>query len=398
MLKVLVRSLRHEVSITAPNRPVADTLAFLRSDPEIEGRWLPRYELVVGMAHGFPSLVLPDGARIEGSDGYLRARLHEWLFGWRQKELLGALVGNGATITTEAGHILLVGDKGQGKTTLLLYLMALGWPVAGWQDLFLSGQLALPNPVPFRIPLGMLDHLPGEAAEIVRAAPSIITLEGSPIYAVCPTAFGHPWNIRSRPVRQVVFVSGNQGGRSRLRRIDWETAMQRVLKAAVLPPANRAGALADIAATMSGAERLELWNGRVEESRRLLQSALHLPKCSLRSMRRAIAFDACKASTASRSLPLKGGGSGWGSEHAPRAAGRKHATTSRMGIPMSLTISMDVGCPSLPRSRHGHASSTRKGTPTPTLPLSGGGSSPPVLLDMRLPCLQAHAARRVGHA
>jgi energy-coupling factor transporter ATP-binding protein EcfA2 len=250
-------------------------LAFLKCDPEIEGRQPPRRELIIEMTHGFPSLVLSPGTTIGGSGDYLLGQLHGLLFGWRQEELPGTPIADCATVTTEAGHILLLGEKGQGKTTLLLYLMALGWPVAGWQHLFLSGQQALPNPLPLRVPIGILNHLPSESAAIVRALPSITTLEGSPIYAVGPTAFGHPWKIRSRPVRQVVFVSGNQGGRSRLQRMDWETAMQRVLKGAMLPPTNKASALANIGAMISNAECLELWNGTVEESRRLLEKLLH---------------------------------------------------------------------------------------------------------------------------
>jgi hypothetical protein len=121
----------------------------------------------------------------------------------------------------------------------------------------------------------MLNHLPSEAADIVRAAPSITTLEGSPLFAVRPASFGYPWNVGARPVRRLVFVCGNQGGRSRLQRIDWQTAMQRVLKDVILPPANRAGALADVGAMVSAAECLELWNGTVEESRRLLEKLLH---------------------------------------------------------------------------------------------------------------------------
>ena len=157
----------------------------------------------------------------------------------------------------------------------MLYLMALGWPVAAWHHLFLSGRMALPNPLPLLVPIGMLNHIPSDAADIVRASPSITTPEGSPIHAVDPTTFGHRWNISSRPVRRVVFVSGNQGGRSRLRRMDWEAAMQRILKVVVLPPTNRAGALADIGTMISAAECLELWNGTVEESRRLLEKLLH---------------------------------------------------------------------------------------------------------------------------
>jgi hypothetical protein len=275
LLKVLVRTLRWEVSIVAPNRSVADTLAFLKCDPEIEGPQPPRREVVIEMTHGFPSLALSAGTTIGGSGDYLRGQLHRLLFGWRQEELPGIPIAHCASLTTEAGHILLLGEKGQGKTTLLLYLMALGWPVAGWQHLFLSGQRAVPNPLPLRATIGMLNHLPSEFADIVRACPSMTTLEGSPIYAVGPTTFGHPWKVRSRPVRQVVFVCGNQGGRSRLQRMDWETAMQRVLKDAMLPPTSRASALADIGAMISNAECLELWNGTVEQSRRLLEKLLH---------------------------------------------------------------------------------------------------------------------------
>lgn len=275
MLTVSVRTLRHELVIHAPDRKAADALRFMQARPRIPGEPAERIDIEVERCCGFLSLSLPGHARHEGTAQSVLNELHGFHFDLTRAEFPQAALIHGGCLTFEDGHTVVVGDKGAGKTTLLACLAAEGWPVCGDEHVLIGRDGAAARPRSLRVKPGTLPYLPPRAREIVANAPFVIDWQGSPVHAVEPSALGIDWVLHRRPIRNLVFLSGNHGGRSRLRRIDFEDTMARLLLNVMLPQQGRALALGEIAAVARSARCWELRNGQLKETARHLYNAVH---------------------------------------------------------------------------------------------------------------------------
>ena len=263
MLNIVARTIWRRLIIHAPDPASADILAYMRADPQIEGPLPERIDINIEPSHGFLRFALASGPSVQGSASHILSALHRLHFELTLDEFPGSPIIHGGTLTTGDGHVVFVGDKGAGKTTLLVYLASLGYPVAGDENIILDGNLAIPRPRSLRVKPGALRYLAPAAAEIVRRSPSTTDWEGSPLYAVEPSAFGREWRVSSRPIRHLVFLQANHGGRSRLRQLDPDQALRLLLRNVILPDTRRATALAWLRSSVSSANCWELWNGRL---------------------------------------------------------------------------------------------------------------------------------------
>lgn len=275
MLTVSVRTLRHEFVIRAPDRKTADTLRFMQARPRIPDEPAERIDIEVSRSCGFLSLSLPGYARHEGTAQSILNELHGFHFDLTRAEFPEAALIHGGCLTFEDGHTVVVGDKGAGKTTLLACLATEGWPVCGDEHVVLGSGGATPRPRSLRIKPGTLRYLPPHARETVLKAPFTVDWQGAPIHAVEPFALSVDWVLRRRPIRNLVFLSGNHGGHSRLSRIGFDDAMARLLLNAILPQQGRARALGEVAAVARSARCWELRNGQLKETARHLYNAVH---------------------------------------------------------------------------------------------------------------------------
>lgn len=270
MLSTILRTVRREFHIHAPDRAAHDVLAFIRARPEVEGPAPLRVDIAVERIHGFLRMEARAGAPVEGSADHLLADLHGLHFETTCAEHPGAPLIHAGTVSTDDGHVVLVGDKGVGKTTLLVYLATQGWPIAGDEHIVVEGGAGIPRPRSLRVKAGALRYLDADAAALIAGSPSIKDWLGAAVYAVQPSAFGRPWVIRSQPIRHLVFLQANHGGRSRLRRLDRDRSLERLLQNVLLPPTGKALALGALRSLVSTAQCWELWNGRLEDSQGIL--------------------------------------------------------------------------------------------------------------------------------
>lgn len=271
MLSVSFRTLARDVHIHCPDRATADVLAYIAGNPQIEGAAPSRVDLDIEPVHGFLRLVTPDGLLVEGSAAAILDALYAMRFGMVRAECADALFAAGATLTTEAGHVLLVGEPGAGKSTLLVHLADLGWPVSGDQHLIVQDRGATPFPNTLRVWSGALPYLSARAAGIVRGSPRLAGWFDHPTYAVDQSVFGTPWKIRCLDLLHVVVMRANHGGRSSLQPLDRTLAMEAVLQDVLLPNSGQARSLGALRGLISSAHCWELSNGRLDDTRRLLQ-------------------------------------------------------------------------------------------------------------------------------
>ena len=271
VLSVMFRTFGRDVRIRCPDQGTAEQLAFIGCRPEIEGAARSQLDLDVEAIHGFLRLETPGGVAVEGSAAVILDELYRLRFEMVRAERHGALFLRGGTVTTDAGHILFAGEAGAGKSTLLLHLADLGWPVTGDDWLIVKGDVASPFPNSLRVRSGALSCLSARAADIVRSSPRTSGWFGQPTYAIEPSAFGHPWVVRSRPLLHVILVEGNHGGSSRLQPLDRTIAMEEIFKALLLPTEARARSLAEFNALMASANCWRCSLGRLDDAVRLLQ-------------------------------------------------------------------------------------------------------------------------------
>jgi hypothetical protein len=266
VLNIVARTVRRELNICAPDQRSAEILAYMRANPQIEGSPPRRLDIKIEPIHGFLGFSLASGVSAAGSASYLLSELHRLHFRLTRNEFPGCPMIHGGTLTADDGHVVFVGEKGAGKTTLLVHLASLGWPVTADEHIIIDGKLAVPRPRSLRVKSGTLPYLKAAAADVVRGSPSIPDWHGSLVYAVEPTAFGKAWLIRPYPIRHIVILRSNHGGRSKIRELDSDAGLGLMLPHAILPDSGKPIALAWLKSAASSAKCWELWNGRLEDS------------------------------------------------------------------------------------------------------------------------------------
>lgn len=274
VLNIGVRTVKRQLVIRAPDAASAEVLVYMKATPVIDGPAPELVDIDIRPVHGFLRFELASGNKAEGSAPYILSALHRFHFELTRKEFAQSPLIHGGTLTTDDGHVVFVGDKMTGKTTLLVYLASLGWPVTGDEHIILDGATAIPRPRSLRVRPGALCYLGADAAEIVRSSPMTFDWHGSPWYAVEPSAFGKEWRIRQFPVRHFVFLRANHGGRSRIRKLAPDTALQMLLQNVILPEVGKATALAWLGSSVRSAKCWELLNGRLEDCRNLVYEKL----------------------------------------------------------------------------------------------------------------------------
>jgi hypothetical protein len=274
MLNIVGRTVRHQLDVRAPDAASAEVISYIKASPTVEGPPPDRISINIEPFHGFLKMSLASGAKFEGSAQYILSVLHGLHFNLTTREFPGSPLIHGGTITTDEGHIVLVGDKWVGKTTLLVYLASQGWPVAGDEHLVVQGTEAIPRPRSMRVRPGALRYLSNDSKEIVQSCPWVPDWQGSPLFAVEPSAFGKEWKIRSGPIRHLVMLRANHGGRSRLRRLSPDQAFGSLLQSAILPSERRAMALAWLKLCTNASIWWELWTGRLEDTEEILYQCL----------------------------------------------------------------------------------------------------------------------------
>lgn len=266
----MFRTLTRDVHIHCPDRRTVEQLAFVSCDGEIAGH-RERVDLRVEAHHGFLRLSRPDGVCVEGSAGVVLDELYRLRFEMVRAECRGGgLFLPAGTVTTAVGHIVFVGEATAVMPALLIHLAAQGWPVTSDSWLIVEGSAARPFPGNLRAGLSALARLPERVAETVRASPRIPGWFDQPTFAVQPSAFGNPCRIRAAPIRHVVLLEDNHGGRSSVQKLDRSLAVEEMFQDLLLPTEGRARALAEFMDLMTRADCWRLMVGLLDDAERLL--------------------------------------------------------------------------------------------------------------------------------
>lgn len=231
---IISRTLRREYRIFAPDAESRQALRFIEADPDIEGIELEPVDIVVERAHGFLMARLPDGSMAEGTANHILEALHRLTYWDIEQSHPNSPLIHGASIIIDGRRFLFVADKGTGKTTLSLFLLAAGFEVEGDEHVVLMSDAVIARPRPLRVKPGSLRVVPG-LPEGVRALPMRSTWDGTCIYSVSPRLFGKSWTIRRGKVDAIVFVQANHGGRSVMKPVSPDVVFPALMRTVYFP-------------------------------------------------------------------------------------------------------------------------------------------------------------------
>lgn len=226
--------MRREYRLFAPDEAAHRSLAFIAAAPEIVGRTLEVVDVQFERRFGFLAATLPHGARAEGTSRHVLGMLHG-LMSWdlTQSHRASPLI-HGASVLIDGRRFVITGDKGAGKTTFMLSLLAAGHEVEGDEHLVLEPDGVIARPRTLRVKPGTLRLVSG-LPDGLEQTPTIDIWEGGFIHAVSPALFGRPWVVRPGRLDGIVFIAPNHGGRSVVARLSPNDAFERLMRSVIFP-------------------------------------------------------------------------------------------------------------------------------------------------------------------
>lgn len=267
---VEVRTIKKRYTVRPKTDAQEKVLSFIDARPVVDVDEPKLVELPLVEKHGFVSVAFPGGHICEGTSMQLLSDLHVFHYNETRREFPDATLIHCASIKTAQGHILIVGDKAAGKTTLMLRLAIAGLDVVGDEHFILANDLSIPRPRTLRVKEGSLKLLPDEHAALIRRCPSVGDWYGARIFSIAPDRFGRPWELSSAPVTQIIILRSNHGGRSKIRRKTGDYLLENLLENALLPETGRLAGFVRLRQMCQSCNAWELSLGDLDEAENLI--------------------------------------------------------------------------------------------------------------------------------
>jgi hypothetical protein len=258
------RLLPYEVEVTADDDRLASKIAYLANHAEQPAplKLLLRYGVE---GHG-PYDVFEDSERLQSvptPDDALVV-LYERCYGRLVDHLSvgGWLPLHGGLVTIAGRRLLVVGQKGAGKTTLMLRLLYDGHAVEGDEMVFTRGGVAVALPRSFHLKPGA-DALIPEIRARFDDLPSMLTSDGTHVTAFDPGAEGFGWALGVGLIDGAVVLRPNHGGETSVRNLSSLELVQAALDHSYPTSDSRPMLLRSITAMLGRVDGIELTVGSV---------------------------------------------------------------------------------------------------------------------------------------
>ncbi|MEO1747540.1 MAG: hypothetical protein AAFR27_02790 [Pseudomonadota bacterium] len=274
MRDIEVRTIKKRYIVRPKTAEQDALLRFIDARPTVEGVSDETIDLPLAEKHGFVSVDFPTGYRCEGTSMQLLSDLHIFHYNETVREFPSAALIHCASIKTDRGHVLIVGHKAAGKTTLMLRLATAGIRVAGDEHFILADEMSIPRPRTLRVKESSLKFLAGDRAGRIENCPHVADWFGNRIFSIAPDQFGQPWTLSSAPVTDVIIVRSNHGGRSSIRYKPSEDVLEPLLQNTLLPKAERLAAFVRLRHMCQSCNGWELSLGDLDGAENLIYRLL----------------------------------------------------------------------------------------------------------------------------
>lgn len=255
---VIARTWAHRVRIVSPDPAMQACLGYLACDPDVEGPEPSETQVEVVRAGRHWRIVEPGQPEKHtlGPEDTL-AHLHGRLFELSLTDRPGAPILHAASLVKRGRRILLVGQKGTGKTTLTLLLASRGFTLESDENLFITASGIAARPRGCRIKEASLSLL-GDLAPTIERAPFIVDWRGARIFNVDPRSLGIRWAVAEGPADAVILLRANHGGVSSLRTIPAMAMVRGLMGEIALQAGDRISGPARLARLAATTSRFDL--------------------------------------------------------------------------------------------------------------------------------------------
>lgn len=262
---ISARSINSTVHFHCLDEKLADRFEFLAAEPEMANAPGAIVNVRTASDHeDFYDFEPPYDGR-PGTRSHLLNRAHQILRDLMIAETVGCPIIHGASVVVNQKRILLMAEKGVGKTTLSLKCLADGLTVEGDEHVVVRQHDVVARPRTLRIKHGSINVVPELANEVLQC-PTVEDWNGDLIYSVAPRLADQEWTIRPGRADALLFLTANHGGLTSIRFLTPNEAYGRLMKTTYLPKDSRAAALGRMHMLVSGAQIVEMRLGCLQSA------------------------------------------------------------------------------------------------------------------------------------
>lgn len=271
--EVITRTLRRRISLQSEDAAVLDALRYLACDPDIEGT--PAIETTIRIDCHRRTYGVFDGDNLLSEQFNVRGVVEfvqGHVFQLSIDDLPSAPVLHAACLRRDERRLLLVGDKGTGKTTLTLRLLLHGYRMEGDENVFIRGGRVVARPRGLHVKEGSLRLVP-ELADILPQLGYLTDYLDQRIYNLDPRLLGFDWRIEEGPVDLIILLRANHGGYSSIRPVPTMWLVQEIMQEVGLRQDARGAAIGAIVSLCSAAKGYDLSLGDHDQALRCIDQA-----------------------------------------------------------------------------------------------------------------------------
>ena len=229
------------------------------------------------VARAGPWRLLEQGDRVADFDRFddLLYVLYQRVYGRLMEHLaLGGWLGlHGGLVTVAGQRVAILGDKGAGKTTLMLRLLLDGHDVEGDELILTRRGLAVALPRRFHVKPGTAELLP-EVSAALAASPRTALDDATPIIGLDPADLGRPTATRPAPVDAAVVLRAAHRRPASVRAVPTVDLLARLLDHTHPTSESRSQLLATVVALLGQARGFEADAGPLDDTAAQLVAAL----------------------------------------------------------------------------------------------------------------------------
>lgn len=234
MHRIVVRTLSRELRLHTDSDEAFAGLSYVGADPIMPDATLAPVDLTIEPFGSFFRIEPPGHLAVEGSIDAIMNRVFRLLANWLPEDARGSPILHAAVAMIEGQRFVFLGDKGFGKTTLVLSLIEHGITVEGDEHVVVTPGGAITRPRRLHVKESSLDLVPS-LRDAIRSSPSTTDWMGHRIYACLPSLRGARWQIAEGSIDHLVFVESNFGGSSILSPVLRDEAFARLLETTFMP-------------------------------------------------------------------------------------------------------------------------------------------------------------------
>ena len=139
----------------------------------------------------------------------------------------------------QGARFIVMGEKGAGKTTLMLKLLLTqnGFQVGGDEMVLIDGKGAMPFPRRFHVKSGY-STLFKELRPSIEASPKFMVAPSRWLYGFSPAEAGFRWNIDHKPIKAIYFLTPNHNGRTLVQKCSGLEMLKHIMPLSYLSTSN----------------------------------------------------------------------------------------------------------------------------------------------------------------